>query len=206
MKLHAIELPPRALGPSRTLVLLHGFGADEHDLLSLGHELDPHLHVVSLQGPLSLGGGARAWFNLQQTREGFAFDLAEVKSAAALVAEAVEEIARTHPRPILLGFSQGAAMALGFALLRPDLCAGVLSLSGVAPRTDERAAPAALHKFPIFAAHGLSDPLIPIAGARKGRDALVALGADVTWREYPMGHNVIVPEIADARAWLAKLA
>src|SRR2546430_2647894 len=51
MELRAVELPPRAPGLDRTLVLFHGFGADEHDLLSIGHELDPRLRVVSLQAP-----------------------------------------------------------------------------------------------------------------------------------------------------------
>ena len=56
VKLNAIELPPRAPGLSRTLVLLHGYGADERDLLPIAHELDPRLRAVSLQGPIALGG------------------------------------------------------------------------------------------------------------------------------------------------------
>ena len=56
MKLNAIELPPRAPGLSRTLVLLHGYGADERDLLPIAHELDPRLRAISLQGPIALSG------------------------------------------------------------------------------------------------------------------------------------------------------
>ena len=70
MELRAVELPPRAPGLDRTLVLFHGFGADEHDLLPIGHELDPRLRVVSLQAPIALDFGGRAWFNLQQTPQG----------------------------------------------------------------------------------------------------------------------------------------
>ena len=206
MKLHSVKWPPRAPGLSRTLVLLHGYGADENDLLSISHELDPRLGAISLQGPLSLGQGGRAWFNLSQTREGFSFDLEEVKRASELVLEAVEEIARESPKPILLGFSQGASMALGLALAHPELCAGVFSLSGVPPRTEGLAAPELLRGLKIFAAHGVNDPLIPIAAARANRDALVALGLAVTWREYPMGHNVSLPELEDARAWLKDVA
>src|SRR5438105_15588140 len=122
VKLNTLELPPRAPGLSRTLILLHGYGADERDLLPIAHELDPRLRAISLQGPVALGGPMRAWFNLvQDARGGLSFDPAEVRSAVQSAIGAVEAIAKVSPRPFLLGFSQGAGMALGVALLRPDL-------------------------------------------------------------------------------------
>ena len=207
MKLNAIELPPRAPGLSRTLVLLHGYGADEHDLLPIAHELDPRLRVVSLRGPVALGGPMRAWFNLTQDPRGrISFDLEEARAAVQRASAAVEEIAANSPRPFLLGFSQGAGIALGVALLQPQQLAGVLSLSGVARALDDRDhAPAEkLRGFPVFAAHGREDPLIPIELARKLRDDLTGLGVDVEWHEYPMGHAVTPEEIDDARQWLRK--
>src|SRR5437016_417410 len=194
VKLNAIELPPRAPGLSRTLVLLHGYGADERDLLPIAHELDPRLRAVSLQGPIALGGPMRAWFNLSQDPAGrISFDAEEARGAVGTVTAAVEEIAAQSPRPLLLGFSQGAGIALGVALLRPDLVAGVLSLSGVARALDDRdhAPPDTLRGFPVFAAHGRQDPLIPIELGRKLRDDLAKLGMDVEWHEYDMGHMVI---------------
>ena len=205
MELRAVELPPRASGLDRTLVLFHGFGADEHDLLPIGHELDPRLRVVSLQAPIALDFGGRAWFNLQQTPRGFAFDPAEVAEGSRLALEAVEEIARRSPRPLLGGFSQGAGMALSVALPRPDLASGVLVLSGVPPRAEESPTPTALHGLPAFVAHGLHDPLIPVEVGRATRDLLQRLGADVTYREYPMGHMVIPAELSDARTWLSAI-
>jgi len=206
VKLHAIELPPRAPGSSRTLVLLHGYGADEHDLLPIGHELDPRLRVVSLQGPVALGGPMRAWFSLSQDARGrISFDLEETREAVRTAAEAIEEIAAGSPRPLLLGFSQGAGIAIGVSLLRPQLAAGVISLSGVVRRLDARdhAPPAELRGYPVFAAHGVQDPLIPIELGRKLRD-LASLGVEVEWHEYPMGHTVIPEEINDAREWLRR--
>lgn len=208
MKLHHLELAPRALPSSGTLVLFHGYGADERDLVSLAHELDPSLRAVSLQGPHALGGPQRAWFNLQQTAQGFAFDPAEVDAALLLAIEAVEEIARADGAPpLLLGFSQGAAMALCIALLRPELAHGVLSLSGVPPAlAEERFAPgAALQGLPVFAAHGLYDPLIPIGLGRMLRGALAEKGLAVEWHEYAMGHQVSEQELADAAAWVKAL-
>lgn len=203
--LRAVELPPREPGLDRTLVLLHGFGADEHDLLPLGHELDPRLRVVSLRAPLALDFGGRAWFNLQQTPDGFAFDPAEVDEAARLAREAIEEVAEDSPRPLIGGFSQGAGMALSVALARPDLPSGVLVLSGVPPRTGTPAAAGALRGLPVFAAHGVHDPLIAVEVGRATRDLLQQLGARVTYREYPMGHMVVPAELLDARAWLSSV-
>ncbi len=204
MKLRSIELPPQQPGLSRTLILLHGYGADEHDLLPIAHALDPRLRAVSLQAPISMGGSQRAWYSLKQDGRGISFDAAEAREGARLAIEAIEEIARTSPRPFLLGFSQGASMALAVALTRPQLVAGVLSLSGVPPRIEpeELAAPAALRGFPVFAAHGTDDPLLPIALGRANRAELGRLGCEVTWREYPMGHMVLPQELDDARAWL----
>src|SRR5437016_3690836 len=125
MQLHSLELPPREPGLDRTLILLHGYGADESDLLPIAHQLDPRLRVVSLQGPLSLGGPMRAWFNLMQDARGISFDPDEARAGLKAATLAVEEIAATSPRPILLGFSQGAAMALGVLLTRPELPLGV---------------------------------------------------------------------------------
>src|SRR5215470_6089333 len=105
MNLRSIELAPSAPGLSRTLVLLHGYGADERDLLPIAHELDPRLRAVSLQGPVSLGGPMRAWFKLGQDPRGrLSFDPAEVRAAVRSALETVEEIARASPRPFLLGF------------------------------------------------------------------------------------------------------
>jgi phospholipase/carboxylesterase len=203
VKLRAIEVPPEEPGLDRTLVLLHGFGADEHDLLPIGRELDPRLRIVSLQAPIQLDFGGRAWFNLEQTPRGFAFDPEEVAEAARLALEAVEEIAGRGPPPILCGFSQGAGIALSVVLARRELSAGALVLSGVPPRAQQPPPPGTLRGYPAFVAHGTDDPLLPVAIGHATRDLLVELGAEVTFREYPMGHMVIPAELADARGWLS---
>jgi phospholipase/carboxylesterase len=202
MKLRAVEMRGASTSDeSRTLVLLHGFGADEHDLLPIAREIDPSLHAISLQAPIALEYGGRAWYRLEQTPQGIAFDPGEVARGEDAALEAIEEIAQAHPRPILCGFSQGAGMALGVALRKPQLAAGVLALSAVPPRLLPPAAPG----LRVFLAHGTFDPLLPIEVGRATRDLLVRLGADVTFREYRMEHMVSAEEIDDARAWLAAL-
>jgi len=206
MTLRTIELKAKQPGLNRTLVLLHGYGANEHDLLPLAHELDPRLRAVSIQGPVSLGGGMRAWFNLKEDAKGISFDADEAREAVRSAAAAVEAVAAVSPRPILLGFSQGAAIAIGVAVTRPELAAAVISLSGVPPVLEPKdlAKAAKLRGLPVFAAHGEHDQLLPIALGRRVRDELVRLGLDVSWHEYPMAHLVIQEELADARTWLAR--
>ncbi len=145
------------------------------------------------------------WFNLSQDARGFSFDPDEAREGLSAALAAVEEIARGSPRPILLGFSQGAGIALGIALQRPDLVQAVISFSGAPPRADLARDEKKLRGFPVFAAHGEHDPLIPIALGRTVRDELVRLGLAVDWHEYPMGHMVIPEELDDARIWLQKL-
>ena len=189
-------------------MLLHGYGANEHDLLQLGPELAPDRRTISLQAPLSLPWGGRAWFNLQESAEGFAFDPAEIEVALTHTLKAVERVAREDGTPpLLLGFSQGACLALMVALQKPRLVRGVLSLSGVPPgrAAAMRAKPSELQGFPAFGAHGTQDPLLPIGLGRSVRAELEGAGFDLTWREYPMGHEVVLDELRDARAWIGTL-
>jgi phospholipase/carboxylesterase len=190
------------------LVLLHGYGADELDLVPLAAELDPALPVVSLQGPLSLGGGMRAWFNLQQTaRDGFRIDPGEVLASDALVASALDELAQARGPLLLLGFSQGACMAIRATLTRPENVRALISLSGVPPAAAPlQPAPAeSLRGLPAFAAHGGNDLLLPIEAGRLVRDELQRAGFALEYHEYPMGHMIAPAEVLDLRRWLHAL-
>ncbi len=207
MKLHAVKSGASAGPANRTLVFLHGYGADEHDLVPLAAELDRGLAVVSLRGPLSLGGPMRAWYHLQQTAQGFDVDPGQIVQADALVVEAVAELAAERGKLLLAGFSQGGGMATRAALTHPEHLAGVISLSGVEPMRAPlvRAAAPTLRGLPAFVAHGLQDPLLPIASGRAVRATLEDAGLSVTYREYPMGHTIAQQEVEDLRAWLAAL-
>jgi phospholipase/carboxylesterase len=199
-----LKLPPQAPGLSRTLILLHGYGADENDLVQLGHVLDPRLAVVSLQAPIQLFGPQRAWFELMQDERGISWDPEQARKGLDFALSEIEAVAKDSPQPFLLGFSQGAAMSLGVMLREPSLVAGVISLSGVTPLLEPRdLAPAdRLKDKPVFAAHGTQDPLLPIQLGRKLRDDLTRLGLAVEWREYAMGHMVVPEELAAAQVWL----
>ena len=211
MPLQRVELPPRAGAPSQTLVLLHGYGADEHDLLSLGHHLDPGFRVVSLAAPLALPWGGRAWYQLTQNGSSFGWDPAEVLQATALATAEIDAIGReTGAPPLLLGFSQGAGIALMVALRKPAAVRGVMALSAVPPDRGG-AVPsaggedAATMGLPIFLGHGTRDPLLPIAAAHHSRALLEEAGCDVTFREYSMAHEISEAELSDVKTFLARL-
>ena len=111
--------------------------------------------------------------------------------------EAIEEIARESPDPILCGFSQGGGMALAAAIERPGLVTTVLALSAVPPRREGGG-----KGLRVFLGHGTFDPLIPVQVAHATRDLLEKLGAKVVYREYPMGHMICSEELEDARNFL----
>jgi phospholipase/carboxylesterase len=190
-------------GPHPTLLLLHGRGADERDLLPLADELDPRLFVISVRAPLDLPPGYE-WYRLLGIGVPEAGSFA---GAFGALTHFVESLPNAYPidpsRLIALGFSQGAVMAGSLLLARPELTRGTAMLSGYLPleaglSVDETK----LDDRPVFVAHGLADPLIPIAAARLARDYFTRVGADLTYREYPIAHYIGPDELRDVAAWL----
>lgn len=135
---------------------------------------------------------------------------ADVRAAArdidALIEHELERgIAADHI--VLAGFSQGAAMALHVASRTPHRLAGVMALSGYPVLYDsfETERHAANDGGPLLLMHGTSDPVVPIEGGRKAAE-LFGPHRDVQWRDYPMGHELCGPQIADIATWLRQTA
>ena len=105
---------------------------------------------------------------------------------------------------VLFGFSQGAVMALALQALHPNSVAGVVALSGYFP-VEYLGDTSDLANCPVFIGHGTVDHIIPIESGRKSRDVLKSSGAQITYREYPMGHQVSEDEMTDVRRWLNKI-
>ncbi|MEM9083485.1 MAG: phospholipase, partial [Planctomycetota bacterium] len=134
-----VEREPQSLTETPPLlVLLHGFGASEHDLIGLADELPSELHVVSARAPIDLADagmpGGYAWFNLIFRPDGIAYDEDSAEEGAALArafVRAAQERANASPeRTFILGFSQGAMMAHSILLEEPELIAGAACCSG----------------------------------------------------------------------------
>jgi phospholipase/carboxylesterase len=201
---------PRTPGPgaSPLLVLLHGIGADENDLLPLARVLDPRLTVVSLRAPRHYQVGY-AWFHIDWTADGSVVpDLAQARETlddlVRWVAAAPARLGTDPSRLYLLGFSQGAMMTLGVLGTKPELLAGVIALSG---RNTDRlfetvATSDAIARVPLFVAHGAYDDLLPVANGRAIRDRLQPLVCDFSYGEYAVAHGIADDELRDVAAWL----
>jgi phospholipase/carboxylesterase len=179
---------PAAGEPAGALVLVHGRGADEHDLFPLLDVLDPErrLHGYCPRGPLSLPPGGAHWYVVP--RVGYP----DTATFAASYREASEWLdSLPHERIVLGGFSQGAVMsyALGLGAGRPRPAA-LLAFSGFIPQVEGWELDESQSFPPIAIGHGTYDPVIPVEFGQAARDRLEAAGADVTYREYPLPHAI----------------
>jgi phospholipase/carboxylesterase len=190
------------------LVLHHGRGSDELDLLSLGDALDPgrRLHVVTPRAPLTLPGWpGNHWYVVP--RVGYP-DPETFHAAYARLAEFHDELwAETGippARTVLGGFSMGSVMSysLGLGPGRP-VPAGILAFSGFVPVVDgwepDFASRPALR---VFIAHGRSDPIMDVSFARSARELLEGGGLDVSYHESDVGHQIDPAHVRAAIEWL----
>jgi phospholipase/carboxylesterase len=194
---------PAAGEPEGALVLFHGRGANEYDLLPLLDALDPERRLDGFcpRGPLSLPPGGAHWYAVPRVGYPDPPTFAHGFAAAAGFVDSLP-----HGRIVLGGFSQGAVMSLSVGLGRGrSRPAAIAAFSGFLPTVegweldDERPLP------PIALAHGTHDPIIPIDFGRSARDRLEAAGAEVLWRESPIAHSIDPAFVSDVRRWLAKL-
>jgi phospholipase/carboxylesterase len=205
--------------PTASVIWLHGLGADGHDFEPIVPELDlpdtlavrfvfPHAPMQ----PVTINGGAvmRAWYDVYALEGARREDEAGVRASQARVEALIaRETSRGVPaaRIVLAGFSQGGAIALHTGLRHTERLAGIMALSTYLPLAGTLATEAspANHGLPIFMAHGLDDPLIPIERAEMSRRLLERAGYAVEWHEYPMAHAVCGPELVDIAAWLRRV-
>ena len=197
--LTTLERPADA-EPAGALVLLHGRGADEHDLFPLLDALDPdrRLHGFTPRGPLSLPPGGAHWYALGgiPTPDPVTFG-----PTYELLTAWLDSLPFEASRVVLGGFSQGAVMsyATGLGVTRPRP-AGLLCCSGFMPRVPGLELDLAeLDGYPVAIAHGSLDPVIPVEWSREARQALEGAGADVLYRESALPHTIdprLVPELA----------
>ena len=201
---------PAAGEPAGLLVLHHGRGADEHDLLSLGDVLDPQrrLHVATPRAPLQLPGSpGYHWYVVP--RVGYpdppTFHAAYAK-LAGLHDELWERTGIGPERTVFGGFSMGSVMSysLGLGPDRPAP-AGILAFSGVVPTVDGWAPDfASRTALRAFVAHGRNDPVMQVDFARRARDLLVGGGLDVSYHESDAAHHIDPAHLEPAREWLAE--
>jgi phospholipase/carboxylesterase len=189
-------------GPTRPpMLLLHGTGGDESDLLALGQAVAPGAALLSPRGKVLEGGMSRFFRRL---REGV-FDEEDVRRRAGELADFVADARRAYdlPAPVALGFSNGANIAAALLLLRPEALAGAILLRAMVPLS--RPPEADLSGKPVLIVSGAADPIVPAEDAAGLAAMLRAAGADVRHEILHAGHGLSQSDVALAKAWLERL-
>lgn len=202
---------------TRLLVLVHGYGADEHDLAPLIPHIDPdgRFFTICPRGPHSVMGFGAGWYERNEDRTiDPAMFLNSVDRLDATIDEACAEHGLARTEAVIIGFSQGAAMTLAASLRTPAAPrpAAIACLSGMLTELDgldymfEDAEVERSELPEILLQHGSNDPVVTIDRGHHTRDVLAKHGIDHIYREYPMQHEINMASISDLRDWLSSLA
>ena len=194
-------IPAPSGSPSQTILLLHGTGGDEDDLLSLGRDLDPEAGLLSPRGNVLENGMPRFFRRLAEG----VFDEEDVIRRAHELAEFVEAAAVRYEfdpkRVTAVGYSNGANIAAAVLLLRPEVLAAALLFRAMVPLR-----PAALPNLAgrrVLLSSGEQDPIVPKENASRLSAMLREAGAEVTLRFEPGGHGLTRGDLVAAKGWLA---
>ena len=211
-----MESAPR---PTASVIMLHGLGANGHDLAGVVPEMNlqgcqpirfifPHAPSI----PVTVNGGyvMPAWYDITGTdlvsrQDAQGIHQSELAITALVANEVKRGIAPDHI--VLAGFSQGAAMALHTGLRLPFAIAGVIALSGyllLADRFAIERSSANAHT-PVFMGHGLNDTVVIHGRGETSRNVLRSLGYAVEWQSYDTEHNITPEELDDVSEFLRRV-
>ena len=185
-----------------TLLMLHGTGGDEQDLLPLAKMLMPDAAVLSPRGQVLENGMPRFFRRLAEG----VFDEQDLRERAGDLARFITSAATRHgfdPHGVIaVGFSNGANIASAVLLLHPGTSGGAIVIRGQVPLTPDPLP--ALQGAPVLISNGRSDPLVKPEETERLANLLRAAGAEVTVAWQPGGHQLTQADIALARTWLAR--
>jgi phospholipase/carboxylesterase len=207
--LHTLYEPPGD-GPHPTILALHGWGASAMDLIGLAPYLaGGQFLVICPQGPIEVPLGpmvGHGWFPLTM---GAPPDPREFANAVAAVRRFLDQAQRRYPlhpdKLVLLGFSQGGVIAYATALSEPQRFAGLVALSSWLPDAVAGSLPPMdRSRLSTLVHHGTQDDLIRVERGRESVERLRQLQVPVTYREFPMGHELNQQSLSDLSDWLSQ--
>ena len=183
------------------ILLLHGTGGNEDDLLPLGGMIAPGSALLSPRGKVLEGGMPRFFRRL---REGI-FDEEDVRCRAHELADFIAQARDSYNlvAPVAVGFSNGANIAAAVLQLRPEALAGAALLRAMVPLQDPPATD--LTGKPVLILSGASDPIVPAENAQRLASLLQTAGATVEHRVLPTGHGLSQTDVALVKAWIDQL-
>ena len=195
--------------PDKAFIVLHGWGANQHDLVPFVRNLNlKNYYSFFPNAPFDVPGTAgtgKGWFSFPINDES-ENELAQSKVQLLAHINEVEKRGFSLTNIVIMGFSQGAAMALEILLSKRKRIGAVISLSGfLIDGSNFHTLNDAIKQTPIFLAHGQYDTILPFKRAKLSAKALKNAGLKITWREYPMAHEIIADEVEDIRGFLNKI-
>src|SRR5437773_6118179 len=187
----------------RTLLLLHGTGGNERDLIPLGHELDPNSALLSPRGKILENGMPRFFRRLAEG----VFDLEDLRKRtnelADFVASAAQRYKLAAEQIVAVGYSNGANIAASMLLLRSEILRAAILFRAMVPFVPEKLPD--LSSVRVWIGAGNQDPIIPTSDTQRLVELLRRTGADVTIRFFNAGHGLTNREIETAAHWLEDL-
>ena len=205
--LHKVIEPRRRGTPlAPALILLHGRGADEEDLLGLAEYLDERFFIICPRAPFAFKmGGGYTWYDLEEIGKP---DPEMFRASYEKVVHFTNEVRAGYPvdpeNVFIGGFSMGTVMSYALALTHPSLVRGVVANSGYIPEeTDLTFSWSEMKSKPVLVTHGTYDPVIPVSFGHRAKDLLSKAGAALTYREYDMGHQIGEESLNDMMQWLS---
>jgi predicted esterase len=196
-----VHVAPTDVAETRTVLLLHGTGGNERDLLQLGAMVAPGARLLGVRGQVLEGGMPRFFRRLAEGVFDEADLIRRAADLAAFVPRAAAEYGFDPARVVALGFSNGANIAAAMLLLHPGVLSGAVLLRSMVPLE-----PAALPVLPgttVLLAEGAQDPIVPRANAERLAALLRDAGAAVTLHWEPAGHGLTQSDVSVAQAWMA---
>jgi phospholipase/carboxylesterase len=184
-----------------TLLLLHGTGGGEDDLVPLGRELAPRAAMLSPRGKVSEYGAARFFRRLAEG----VFDHEDLVRRTHELADFVEAASQQYgfnpSKVVAVGYSNGANIAASLMLLHPGLLRAAVLFRAMVPFEPEESPD--LSGMPVFLAAGRKDQMIPPQNAERLAEILTEAGADLDLRWRDTGHALTHEEVAEAKDWLS---
>ena len=187
----------------RTLLLLHGTGGNERDLIPLGRELDPNASLLSPRGKILENGMPRFFRRLAEG----VFDLEDLKARtnelADFVAAAVRHYKLAADHVVGVGYSNGANIAASMLLLRPEIMRATILFRAMVPLVPDKMPD--LSSVRIWIGAGDEDPIVPASETRRLAELLRRAGADVTIRFAEAAHGLTNDDVVAAHHWVGGL-
>ena len=202
-----IREPNTTSETKKAVILLHGVGSNEHDLFSFSDQFPEDILVISPRGLYTIGAGRYAWYEVDFSTGKPIINAKQEEKSRKTLQFFIERLKQQYnlDQVYVGGFSQGAIMSFTLGLTHPAEITGIIALSGrildeIRPLVQKDAS---LEKLKVFLAHGVQDNTLPVGYAREAKEYLESLGIQLSYREYPVAHEINKDVLEDLIEWIA---